>query len=365
MPSAQSSTDTVFTTIEQAIEELRQGRMLIVVDDENRENEGDFLMAADKVTPEAVNFMVTHGRGLVCVPITAEKAHGLNLDHMVLQGADPEEAAFTISIDHKARTSTGISAPDRAATIQEMLSPETKAEDFRRPGHVFPLIGVEGGVLRRPGHTEASIDLARLAGLQPAGVICEIMSDDGEMARVPELMEMAQRFNLSMITIEDLVRYRLENESLIQVLAQQPFTSEIGDFTLTTVEEVTTGDRHYALTKGEWTQDDAVLVRAHSSDILADTFRSTDSTQSGVLEKAMKMIQKEGQGVVLYMNHHMKALSHNDSEGRKRDEKDYGVGAQILYELGIRKLRLLTNHPTTRVGLESFGLRMVETVPLD
>ncbi len=365
MPARQPSTDTTFATIDEAIEELRQGRMLIVVDDENRENEGDFLMAADKVTPEAINFMVTYGRGLVCVPITAEKARGLKLDHMVLQGADPEEAAFTISIDHKARTTTGISAPDRAATIQEMLSPETQADDFRRPGHIFPLIGVEGGVLRRPGHTEASIDLARLAGLQPAGVICEIMSDDGEMARVPELMEMAQRFNLRMITIEDLVRYRLENESLIQILSQQPFISELGEFTLTTVEEVTTGDRHYALTKGEWTQDDAVLVRAHSSDVLADTFRSMDSTQSGVLRQAMDMIQKEGQGVVLYMNHHMKVHSPQDQEGRARDDKDYGVGAQILFELGIRKLKLLTNHPTTRVGLESFGLTMVETVPLD
>lgn len=399
-------------SVQSAIEDIRAGKIIIVVDDEDRENEGDFLMAAGMVSTEAVNFMVTHGRGLVCAPITAERARALDLGYMVSVGADPDEAAFTISVDLKAGTTTGISASDRAATIKALIDPQAKPLDFRRPGHIFPLIGVDGGVLRRPGHTEAAIDLARLAGCEPAGVICEIMSENGEMARFPELVRLAERFDMKIITIRDLIRHRLDHESLIRKTSTRPFPTLYGDFELSVFEEVLTGDLHIALHKGHWDEQDPVLVRVHSANLLADTFGAVLDEQAGVLSESMRRIQEKGAGIVLYMNQMNRdnALAHrlnemqaasagagaakgstaadtgsidtlqtslpvkdesvNDGHSRERlrrevrDTKDYGIGAQILYSLGVRKINLLTNHPVKRIGIDSFGLEIVETLPV-
>lgn len=375
--------DSPFHTIPEAIEDIRQGKMIIVVDDEDRENEGDFLMAADKVSPEAINIMVKYGRGLVCVPITRQKAHELNLDYMVSDGADPDEAAFTISVDHKRLTTTGISAPDRANTIRELMNPESNPADFRKPGHIFPLVGVDGGVLRRAGHTEAAIDFARLAGLEPAGIICEIIHDDGEMARLPELMELAKRFDMKLVTIKDLIAYRMEHESLVKKILSVDMPTIYGDFTLQVFEETLTGDHHLAFVKGKWDKDDPVLARVHSANPLGDIFGSKRSNKTELLHQAMRMVEKEKCGVVLYMDQmsrdygiidQLKAIKLQDEGlskeeiqhrlGIKMDYRDYGVGAQILHLLGIRKLRLLTNNPVKRVGLNSFGLEMVEEVPI-
>ncbi len=375
--------DFTFHTIPEAIEDIRNGKMLIVVDDEDRENEGDFLMAADKATSEAINIMAKHGRGLICVPITKEKAHELNLDFMVTEGADPDEAAFTISVDHKKKTTTGISAPDRANTILELINPDADPDDFRRPGHIFPLVAANGGVLRRAGHTEAAIDLARLAGLQPAGIICEIMKDNGEMARLPDLMKMADKFNMKIITIKDLIAYRMEHESLVKKDLTVEMPTIYGDFNLHVFSETLTNDHHLAFVKGSWDESDPVLVRVHSSTPLADIFGSKRSDKTELLHQAMKRVEKEGQGVVLYMDQmnreygiieQLKALKLQEEGlnkqqiqqklGIRMDYRDYGVGAQILHSLGIRKLRLLTNNPVKRVGLKSFGLEMVEEVPI-
>ncbi|MDZ7717423.1 MAG: 3,4-dihydroxy-2-butanone-4-phosphate synthase [Balneolaceae bacterium] len=372
-----------FHTIPEAIEDIRDGKMLIVVDDEDRENEGDFLMAADKATPDAVNLMAKYGRGLICVPITQEKAYELDLDFMVTEGADPDEAAFTISVDHKQKTTTGISAPDRANTILELINPEADPEDFRRPGHIFPLVAANGGVLRRAGHTEAAIDLARLAGLQPAGIICEIMKDDGEMARLPNLMEMAERFDLKIITIKDLIAYRMEHESLVKEDLNIDMPTIYGDFDLHVFSETLTNDHHLAFVKGSWDPSEAVLVRVHSSTPLADIFGSKRSDKTELLHQAMKMVERAGKGVVLYMDQmnrdygiieQIKALKLQEDGlnkkqiqkklGIRMDYRDYGVGAQILHSLGVRKLRLLTNNPVKRVGLKSFGLEMVEEVSI-
>jgi len=378
--------DSPFNTIPEAIEEIRNGKIVIVVDDEDRENEGDFLMAADKVSPEAINIMVKHGRGLLCVPITKKRAIELELDYMVSEGADPHEAAFTISVDHKELTTTGISAPDRANTIRELINPEASPSDFRRPGHIFPLIGADGGVLRRAGHTEAAIDFARLAGCQPAGIICEIMHDDGEMARLPELIELSKKFDMKLVTIKDLIAYRMENESLVKQIVSVDMPTIYGHFQLQVFEEKLTGEHHLAFTKGDWSEDDPVLVRVHSANPLADIFGSKRSDKTAVLQQSLRLVDKSGCGVVLYMDQ----MSHKHSiidqiaairmqdEGMSKDEirkalgskmdaRDYGIGAQILHFLGIRKLRLLTNNPVKRVGLKSFGLEMVEEVeiPLD
>jgi len=372
-----------FDTIPSAIEDIRNGKIIIVVDDEDRENEGDFLMAAEKVTTEAVNLMVTHGRGLVCVPITPERARELKLEYMVTEGADPDEAAFTISLDHKKLTTTGISAPDRANTIREMINPDAKPSDFRRPGHVFPLIGVKGGVLRRAGHTEAAIDLSRLAGLDSAGIICEIMSENGEMARLPELAEMAKKFGMKLITIKDLIAYRMEHESLVKEVISVDMPTIYGDFTLHAFEESLTGDHHLALVKGEWEHDEPVLVRVHSSSPLGDIFGSRLSDKTELLHQAMKMVENEGKGVVLYMDQMnrnfgivnqlkvlqlmQEGLTRDQIEekiGIRMDYRDYGIGAQIIHTLGVRKVKLLTNNPVKRVGVKSFGLEMVEEVPI-
>jgi len=378
--------ESPFHTIEEAIEDIRAGKMVIVVDDEDRENEGDFLMAADKVTPESINIMVKHGRGLVCVPITRHRAHELNLEYMVTEGADPDEAAFTISVDHKKLTTTGISAPDRANTIKEMINPKAHPSDFRRPGHVFPLVSVEGGVLRRAGHTEAAVDFARLADCAPAGIICEIMHDDGEMARLPELIKLSKKFDMKLVTIKDLIAYRMKHESLIKKVLSVDMPTIHGDFDLHVFEEKLTGEHHLAFTKGEWTKEDPVLVRVHSSNPLADIFGSKRSDKTGLLHESMKMVAKSDHGVVLYMDQMSREFNIVDQItairlqddglskdqirsklGSKMDSRDYGVGAQILHMLGIRKLRLLTNNPVKRVGLKSFGLEMVGEVaiPLD
>ena len=377
-PSLQNESDPTpprraVDSIESAIRDIRYGKLIIVVDDEDRENEGDFLMAAEKVTPEAVNLMAKHGRGLICVPVTRERARELDLDYMVTTDADPDEAAFTISVDHKRLTTTGISASDRAHTIRELVRPEAAAADFRRPGHIFPLIGMDGGVLRRPGHTEASIDLARMAGLRPAGVICEIMSDNGEMARFPELLELADRFGMKIITIRDLIAYRLENESLIQEVESHDFPSIHGSFTLRVFKEVLTGDLHLALVKGRWLHDEPVLVRVHSANLLSDILGSSSVGNAGLLSQSMRRIESEGAGILLYMNqmekendllHQLHGLRNPENRRPAQDARDYGIGAQILYALGVRRIRLLTNNPVRRIGLRSFGLTMEESVPL-
>lgn len=375
-----------FNTIPEAIEEIKNGKMIIVVDDEDRENEGDFLMAGELVTTEAINFMVTHGRGLVCAPVNKEVAKRFKLDHMVIEGADPDEANFTISIDHKRLTTTGISAADRANTIRELTNPESKPTDFRRPGHIFPLLGVEGGVLRRAGHTEAALDLAKMAGLQPVGIICEIMKENGEMARVPELAEIAEQFNMCFITIKDLIAYRNETESLVRRVMQMNMPTVYGDFMLHAFEETVSGDIHLALTKGEWKTGDAVLTRVHSSDLIGDIFGSRSKKSGDVLHSAMAQVEQEGKGVVLYMNRNqrgsvlmnqlqtLKAMQEgplndsgidlNNNNPKKSDARDYGVGAQILQALQVTKLRLLTNNPVKRIGIKSFGLEIVEQVPI-
>ncbi|HLR31575.1 MAG TPA: GTP cyclohydrolase II, partial [Fodinibius sp.] len=331
-----------------------------------------------------INVMAKHGRGLICVPITREKAYSLNLDYMVSEGADPEEAAFTVSVDHKELTTTGISAADRSNTVNELMNEEAKPGDFRRPGHIFPLIGVNGGVLRRAGHTEAAIDLARLAGLKPAGIICEIMKDNGAMARIPDLAKLAEDFDMKIITIKDLIAYRMENESLVRKIVEVNLPTIYGDFTLHAFEERLTGDHHLALVKGDWQEDDPVLVRVHSSCITGDIFGSKRCDCGEQLHQALLKVEKEGKGIVLYMNQEgrgiglvnklkayklqeegMDTVEANEALGFEPDHRDYGVGAQILRSLNISKLRLMTNNPVKRVGLKSFGLEMVEQVPIE
>ncbi len=374
-----------FNTIPEAIRDIREGKMIIVVDDEDRENEGDFLMAGEMVNTEAINFMVTQGRGLVCAPVNKEIAKRFKLNHMVIDGADPDEANFTISIDHKKLTTTGISAADRANTIRELTNPDSKSTDFRRPGHIFPLLGVEGGVLRRAGHTEAALDLAKLAGLKPVGIICEIMREDGEMARVPELAKMAKDYGLTFITIKDLIAYRNKTESLVHEVMQMDMPTVYGDFTLYAFQESMTGDIHLALTKGTWNAGEPILTRVHSSDLIGDIFGSRNKQSGDVLHSAMAQVEEEGQGVVLYMNRNqrgsilmnqlqtLKEMQEGplkdsevdmDNNPKKSDTRDYGIGAQILQALDVTKLRLLTNNPVKRIGIKSFGLEIVEQVPI-
>lgn len=373
-----------FNTIPEAIQDIKNGKMVIVVDDEDRENEGDFLMAAEMVSTEAINFMVTHGRGLVCAPINKSRAEKLKLTHMVTDGADPDEANFTISIDHKRLTTTGISAADRANTIREIANDDAKPVDFRRPGHVFPLLAVDGGVLRRAGHTEAAIDLAKLAGLKPVGIICEIMNEDGEMARVPDLAKIAQKYDMKFITIKDLIAYRNENESLVHEVMDINMPTMYGDFKLRAFKENLTGDIHMALTKGSWNKEEPVLTRVHSSDLIGDIFGSRLNDTSELLHQAMLQVEREGKGVVLYMNRNqrgsvlvnqlrtLKAMQEGNPETeeennnpKKGDSRDYGIGAQILKSLGICKIRLLSNNPVKRIGIKSFGLEIVDQVAID
>jgi 3,4-dihydroxy 2-butanone 4-phosphate synthase/GTP cyclohydrolase II len=372
-------------SIEDALEDIRQGKVVIVVDDEDRENEGDFVAAAEMATPEMINFMATHGRGLICTPILEKRADELNLEMMVGKNTDPNQTQFTVSIDLIGHgCTTGISASDRAKTVQALVDENTKPEDLGRPGHIFPLKARNGGVLRRTGHTEASVDLARLAGLKPAGVIVEIMNEDGTMARLPQLIEIAKKHDLKLISIEDLVAYRMRKESLIEKMETIKLPTANGDFMMTAYKQLNTGRYHVALHKGEWKKDDSVLVRVHSSCITGDIFGSCRCDCGHQLERAMQMVEQEGRGVIVYMNQEGRGIGFinklkayklqeegydtvqaNEKLGFKPDERDYGVGAQILHDLGVSKLRLLTNNPKKRAGLIGYGLELIENVPIE
>lgn len=372
-------------TIEEAIADIQTGKVVIVVDDEDRENEGDFITAARNATPEIINFMATHGRGLVCAPITKERADALHLDLMVGQNTAVYETNFTVSIDLQGYgCTTGISASDRSKTIKAMIDPNIHYEELGRPGHIFPLIAKDGGVLRRTGHTEATVDLARLAGFEPAGVLVEILKEDGEMARLPELMEVAKKFDLKIISIEDLIEYRLKHDSLINEEVTVNMPTQYGDFQMKAFTQKDTGEQHLALYKGEWNEDEPILVRVHSSCVTGDIFGSCRCDCGPQLHKAMEMIQNEGKGVIVYMNQegrgiglinklHAYKLQENGLDtvdanaqlGFKADLRDYGVGAQILRNLGVTKMRLMSNNPTKRAGLVGYGLEIVENVPIE
>ena len=378
--------ENAFDRIEDAIADVRQGRLVIVVDDEDRENEGDFIGAAEKVTPELVNFMAMHGRGLICVPLSRERSVELNLDMMVAANLNSShfETPFTVSVDLNKGTTTGISASDRAKTIRALADPQSGPLDFARPGHVFPLRAQQGGVLRRAGHTEAAVDLARLAGTSPVGVLVEILNPDGTMARVPQLREIARQFDLRLITIKDLIAYRMQTEQLIRRAAEVAMPTRYGDFRLIAYEERLTGDLHLALTKGEWTEDEPVLVRVHSQCVTGDIFGSKRCDCGDQLATALLRVEQEGRGAVLYMKQEgrgigllnklrayklqeegMDTIEANEALGFQMDHRDYGIGCQILRDLGIRKLRLMTNNPTKRVGLAGYGLEIAERVPIE
>ncbi|MDU1892586.1 MAG: bifunctional 3,4-dihydroxy-2-butanone-4-phosphate synthase/GTP cyclohydrolase II [Dysgonomonas sp.] len=372
-------------TVEEAIEEIRKGNFVIVVDDEDRENEGDLIIAAEAITPEKVNFMETHARGLICTPLTAERCDELDLPMMVTNNTATHATPFTVSIDLlKNGVTTGISAYDRAQTILALTKSDTKPEDFGRPGHIFPLRAKEKGVLSRVGHTEAAVDLARLAGLYPAGVLIEIKKEDGEMARLPELREMADKYNLKLISVADLIRYRLERESIIERGVKVKMPTAYGDFKLIPFKQKSNGLEHMALIKGEWKKDEPVLVRVHSSCMTGDILGSCRCECGEQLHKAMQTIEKEGKGVIVYLNQEGRGIGlmakmeayklqeegydtvdANLHLGYRADERDYGVGSAILRELNVSKMRLMTNNPVKRKGLESFGLTVVENVPLE
>lgn len=372
-------------TIEEAIKEIQEGRVVIVVDDENRENEGDFLTAARNITPEIINFMVTHGRGLVCAPLIEDRCDQLGLGLMVQSNSAAYETPFTVSVDLIGHgCTTGISASDRAKTIKALIDPTIRPEELGKPGHIFPLRAKRGGVLRRAGHTEAAIDLARMAGFEPAGVIVEIMNEDGSMARLPQLFEIAKKFNLKIVSIEDLIEYRIKNESLIESVIDVKLPTQIGDFDLHLYKEINSGKEHLALSKGKWKEDEAVLVRVHSSCMTGDIFGSCRCDCGPQLHKAMELIEKEGKGVIIYMNQEgrgiglmnkLKAyklqeegydtLEANLKLGFKGDERDYGIGAQMIRHLGVTKMRLMSNNPKKRTGLTGYGLEIVENVPLE
>lgn len=363
-------------TIEDAIEDIKNGKVVIVVDDEDRENEGDFICAAECVTPEIINFMATHGRGLICAPIDEKRADELELDMMVSSNTALHETAFTVSIDLIGRgCTTGISAYDRSTGIRALVDPETKPSDFARPGHIFPLRAKTGGVLRRTGHTEAAIDLARLAGYYPAGVLVEILNEDGTMARLPQLIKIAKKFDLKVIAIKDLVAYRMRNERLIKREVSTKMQTQYGDFDITAFRQITSGDIHLAIRKGSWEPDEPVLVRVHSSTETGDILGSLFEDYGVQLQRSVEMIAKEGKGVLVYMRHaeksdailqKLKAYQNGQPSDLKSDmtQRDYGVGAQILRDVGVCKIRLITNHPKRRIGLIGYGLEIVENVPL-
>lgn len=373
-----------FDTIESAIDDIREGKVVIVADDVDRENEGDFVVAAEKVTPEIINMMAIEGRGLICVPITRQRAYELSLDRMVENNTETHETAFTVSVDYRFGTTTGISAGDRAKTVKALIDPKIKAEHFRKPGHLFPLISYDGGVLRRAGHTEAAIDLARLAGLNPAGVICEIMNDDGSMARIPELYKVAKRLGIKLVTIKDLIAYRMSHETLVRENISVKLPTKYGKFQLHAFEERLTGGHHLALVKGTWNPEEPVLVRVHSSCITGDIFGSKRCDCGQQLHTALRLIEEEGTGVLLYMNQEgrgiglvnklkayklqeqgLDTIEANEALGFKSDHRDYGIGAQILRQLGVQKMRLMTNNPAKRIGLNGYGLEIVERIPIE
>ena len=380
MPAGRA--DTAFDPIPDAIEAVREGRLVIVVDDEDRENEGDFIGAAEAITPELVNFMTKRGRGLLCAALTPDRADALDLDLMVESNSALHDTPFTVSVDYKQGTSTGISAADRAQTIQALADPETAAHDFARPGHVFPLRARSGGVLRRAGHTEAAVDLARLAGHAPVGALVEIMNEDGTMARVPQLTELAEDLDTPLVTIQDLIAYRMQNEGLVSREAEIQLDTAFGTFRVAAYQETLTGDVHLALLKGTWDANDPVLVRVHSQNVLGDVLGARHERYSEQLAKSLLLVAHEGQGAVLYMmqsDHGESLLAKlQDMERRQSqdepdpadatldmDHRDYGIGCQILRDLGIRRLRLLTNNPRKRIGLGGYGLELTEQTPIE
>ena len=374
-----------FNTIDEAISDIKDGKVVIVIDDENRENEGDFIAAADKVTPEMINFMATHGRGLICAPLLESRCEELDLDLMIGRNTATFETPFTISVDLIGYgCTTGISASDRSKTIKALVDPNTKKEELGKPGHIFPLKARQGGVLRRAGHTEAAVDLARLAGLSPAGVIVEILNEDGSMARTKELYEIAKKFNLKFITIKDLIEYRLKNESLITEEVEVKLPTDFGDFKLKAFKQITNNQLHLAIYKGSWTKDENILVRVHSSCVTGDIFGSCRCDCGPQLHAAMEQIESEGKGILVYMNQEgrgigllnkLKAYEIQESGkdtveanielGFNADYRDYGVGAQILRSMNVSKVRLLSNNPKKRVGLISYGIEMVDSVPIE
>lgn len=373
-----------FDTIESAVADLQAGKIVIVVDDEDRENEGDVICASQFTTPDMINFMAVHARGLICTSITQQRAEELELTSMVADNTALHGTRFTVSVDYVHGTTSGISAHDRAATVQALINPQSKPGDFGRPGHIFPLVACPGGVLRRAGHTEAVIDLMKLADLQPSGVLCEILADDGTMARGEELFDFAEKHSLKLITVKDLIAYRLEKESLVRFVAEAQLPTEHGNFQVKIFENVTDGKEHLALVKGDISADEPILVRAHSECMTGDIFHSLRCDCGKQLQRAMEMIEHAGKGVILYMRQEgrgigltnkikayslqeqgMNTIEANEALGFKPDARDYGIGAQILNQLGVRKMMLITNNPTKRVGLESYGLEVVDRVAIE
>ena len=372
------------STIDEAVDDFREGKFVIVVDDEDRENEGDFIIAAEKITPEAVNFMLKNGRGVLCAPITMSRCKELQLDPQVGTNTSLLGTPFTVTIDKIDGCSTGVSTADRAATIKALADPASTADTFARPGHINPLYAQDKGVLRRAGHTEASIDLARLAGLYPAAALIEIMNEDGTMARMPQLIKIAQEHNLKIISIKDLIEYRLKQESLVEKGEEVDMPTEHGHFRLIPFKQTSTGLEHIALIKGEWKEDEPILVRVHSSCMTGDIFGSQRCDCGSQLHKAMELIEKTGKGVIVYLNQEgrgiglmnkmkayklqeegMDTVDANLCLGFKADERDYGVGAEILRKIGVHKMRLITNNPVKRIGLESYGLEVVDNVGIE
>lgn len=376
---------TQLNTIEEAIADIKAGKVIIVVDDENRENEGDFLTAAENATPEIINFMATYGRGLICAPLTEERCKELNLNLMVGKNTAAYETNFTVSVDLVGHgCTTGISASDRSKTMLALVNPKTDPEELGRPGHIFPLIAKDGGVIRRAGHTEAAVDLARLAGMKPAGLLVEILKEDGEMARLPDLFKIAEQHQLKIISIEDLIAYRLKIDSLIKQEVSIDLPTTWGDFKMTAYTQLDNNATHLAISKGEWDPNEPILARVHSSCVTGDIFGSCRCDCGPQLHKALEMIEKEGKGIVVYMNQEGRGIglinklrSYNLQDagfdtveaniklGFKGDERDYGVGAQILRSEGVTKMRLMTNNPTKRAGLIGYGLEVVENIPIE
>ncbi|MEA4976824.1 MAG: bifunctional 3,4-dihydroxy-2-butanone-4-phosphate synthase/GTP cyclohydrolase II [Paludibacter sp.] len=370
-------------SIDEAIQDIKEGKVVIVVDDEDRENEGDFICAAEKITPEIVNFMITHGRGVLCAPLTEDRCKELDLDMQVTNNTSVHATPFTVTIDKLEGCTTGVSANDRAATLQALCDPASKPETFGRPGHIFPLRAKNRGVIRRAGHTEAAVDLARMAGLYPAGALIEIMNEDGTMARLPELIELSKKFKLKIISIADLISYRLRTESLVEMGVEVNMPTAYGDFRLIPFRQISNGMEHVALIKGTWEKDEPILVRVHSSCMTGDIFGSQRCECGEQLHEAMQLIEKEGKGVLVYMNQEgrgiglmnkikayklqeqgLDTVDANLHLGFNADERDYGVGAQILMNLGVTKLKLMSNNPVKRIGLEAYNLTIVENVPL-
>lgn len=374
----------VLNSIEEAISDIKEGKVIIIVDDEDRENEGDFVTAACNATPEVINFMATHGRGLICAPLTEERAHELKLDMMVPSNTSLHETPFTVSVDLLGHgCTTGISASDRSKTVKALIDKNIAASEFGRPGHIFPLKSKPGGVLRRAGHTEATVDIAVLAGFDPCGVLVEILNEDGTMARLPELVKIAKRFDLKIISIKDLISYRLSKEKLVSKEVEVEMPTAHGDFKLVVYKVEMNGQEHMALIKGSWKEDEPVLVRMHSSCVTGDIFGSCRCDCGPQLHESMRMIEKEGKGVIVYLNQEgrgigllnklkayklqekgMDTVEANIELGFKPDERDYGVGAQILRDLGVRKIKLITNNPRKRAGLVGYGLEITDNVPL-